>query len=305
MSHTAVEFGVTELTPEVAATNALTAADELPGSDVNLVDGTIVSYKRQPTLDELQHVAKQLLPKPTSPEFAATTTALVGTSLKPTMKKGKRSQSTQAALWAGNLRRLAREIAASGKATGRAAGKRSVRTGAKAATRTRGTKGPGLNDPVTDLVGAHCNQQAPTIGVEIKPEQSTDADAYYVPAHCAVFRKQGYVFANVRGGSVTTDHTLLGFSTADGVESTQTKIFKELQHVSIVATGLVSLLCSPSRADSFEPGDTVYLDEHTVSLARKPAVKVATYTLNNEGTPIGTFIEKCSPKGGIRVQLKL
>lgn len=309
MAHTAVEFGVTGLTPEQAVNAALTAADTLPGGDATLADGTVVSYKRQPTLDELQHAAKQLLPKPTSSEFAQSAKALIGSTLKPTTRKGKKGGASQAAVWAGNLRRLAREIAVTGKATARAAGKRSVRTAGKAVSRTGGTvtnDKKGANDPVADLVGTHCNQQAPTIGIEIRPEQTTDADAYYVPANCVVFTDSGHWFANIPGSANPKDLKIVGISTADGVESTQSKIYKELQHVSVVATGLVSLMCSPARAKMFSPGDPVYINDVAVPLRRKPEIKVATFTIDgddNKGAKVGRFVEVCGPKGGIRVQL--
>ena len=304
MSHTAIEFGVTGLTPDQAVNAALTAADTLPGGDATLAEGTVVSYKRQPTLDELQHVAKQLLPKPTSSEFAQSAKALIGSNLKATTKKGKKGGPSQAAVWAGNLRRLAREIAVTGKATARAAGKRSVRTAGKAVSRTGASAGPGADDPVADLVGTHCNQQAPTIGIEIRPEQTTDADAYYVPANCVVFTNDTHWFANVPSGTVPMGLKIVGISTADGVESTQSKIYKELQHVSVVATGIVSLMCSPARAKTFSPGDPVYIDDVVVPLRRKPEIKVATFTTDNKsGKKVGRFIEVCGPKGGIRVQL--
>lgn len=303
MAHTAVEFGVTGLTPQQAVNAALTAADTLPGGNATLADGTVVSYKRQPTLDELQHAAKQLLPKPTSSEFAQSAKALIGSTLKPTIRKGKKGGPSQAAVWAGNLRRLAREIAVTGKATARAAGKRSVRTAGKAVSRTGASAGPGANDPVADLVGTHCNQQAPTIGIEIRPNQTTDADAYYVPANCVVFTDGTHWFANVPG-LIAKGFTIVGISTADGVESTQSKIYKELQHVSVVATGIVSLMCSPARAKTFSPGDPVYIDDVVVPLRRKPEIKVATFTKENKSAKkVGRFVEVCGPKGGIRVQL--
>ena len=308
MSHTAIEFGVTGLTPDQAVNAALTAADTLPGGDATLAEGTVVSYKRQPTLDELQHVAKQLLPKPTSSEFAQSAKALIGSTLKATTKKGKKGGPSQAAVWAGNLRRLAREIAVTGKATARAAGKRSVRTAGKAVSRTGGgatNTVPGANDPVADLVGTHCNQQAPTIGIEIRPKQTTDADAYYVPANCVVFTNGKDWFANIPDGTEPKGLQIVGISTADGVESTQSKIYKELQHVSVVATGLVSLMCSPARAKMFSPGDPVYINDVAVPLRRKPEIKVATFTTETEGAKVGRFIEICGSKGGIRVQLNI
>ena len=305
MAHTAIEFGVTELAADQAVTAALTAADKLPGDAVSLADGTVVSYKRQPTLDELQHAAKQLLPKPTSSEFAQAAKALIGSSLKPNARKGKKAGPSQAAVWAGNLRRLAREIAVLGKATARAAGKRSARTAGKAVSRT-GAQVQGELDPVRDLAGTHCNQQAPVIGVEIKPEENrkADANAYYVPANCAVWRKGDNCFANVTGVSDMSE--LVGISTADGVESSTTRIYPELQHIGVVATGIVSLLCPPARAKLFKPGDMVYCNPaEKVKLQRKPEVEVSNFTTTQTTFRVGRFVEACGPKGGIRVQLSI
>ena len=328
MEHQAVEFDHAGYTPDDAVASALTAEDGGATFDLTQphpAEGNVVLYKTQPTIDELQHAAKQLLPKPTSSEFTATLTKNVGTLLKPTSKRGRKVSATQAAVWAGNVRRLAREIARSGKATARAAGKKTSATGGKRANATRARKQVGgREDPLYDLAGMHVHQQAPAIGVEIVPKDQTP-EAYFAPAHCAVFRERDgkndycYVHLPTSGSGsdvITTNMQLIGFTTADGVESSRGKVFKELQHISIVNTGLVTLLCPPQRAQDFRYGDEVYIDCMTsVALRRKPDVKVATFTYESKrnGDPrssknnilVGRFIETCGPRGGIRVKLDI
>lgn len=322
MAHSAIEFEVTEYSPAEAVTGALTAGDGAFATGPDPADGSVLVYKTQPTIDDLQHAAKQLLPKPTSSDFAQNVEDVIGTSLKATVKKGKKLNATQAAVWAGNVRRLVREIARSGKATARAAGKKTASTGGKAAFATRGRKGAGGdNDPVNDLVGTHSNQQSPTIGIQIKPLAPGDADAYFAPAQCAVFRNPatGSTVVNINGGLDTiptppsgtatgtfTAYGLIGITTADGVESSRGKIYEQLQYTSMVTTGVVSLLCPPARARVFKAGDIVYVDrDATVKLRRKPEVEVATYTYKTGGDQVGRFIEMCGPHGGIRVKLDI
>lgn len=311
MAHSAIEFEVTEYSPAEAVTGALTAGDGAFATGPDPADGSVLVYKTQPTIDDLQHAAKQLLPKPTSSDFAQNVEDVIGTSLKATVKKGKKLNATQAAVWAGNVRRLVREIARSGKATARAAGKKTASTGGKAAFATRGRKGAGGdNDPVNDLVGTHSNQQSPTIGIQIKPLDPGDADAYFAPAQCAVFRDTatGNTVVNINGGldGTFSAYGLLGITTADGVESSRGKIYEQLQYTSMVTTGVVSLLCPPARARAFKAGDIVYVDRSaTVKLRRKPEVEVATYTYKKGGDRVGRFIEMCGPHGGIRVKLDI
>ena len=327
MEHQSVEFDHAGYTPDHAVTSALTAEDGGATFDLTQphpAEGSVVLYKTQPTIDELQHAAKQLLPKPTSTDFTATLSKNVGNSLKPTSKRGRKVSATQAAVWAGNVRRLAREIARSGKATARAAGKKASATGGKRANATRARKQiGGREDPLYDLAGMHVHQQAPAIGVEIVPKTTSD-ESYFAPAHCAVFRekvgdnKYCYVHLSTPSSDViSTAMHLIGFTTADGVESTRGKVFKELQHISIVNTGLVTLLCPPQRAQDFRFGDTDYIDCTTSeALRRKPEVKVATFTYESRknGNPdskakknirVGRFIETCGPRGGIRVKLDI
>ena len=332
MDHTAVEFGEEGYTADHAVASALTADDGSANFDMaqkHPAEGSVVVYDKQPTIDDLQHVAKQLLPKPTSHEFSTTVSNVVGTSLKPVVKKGRKSSATQAAVWAGNVRRLAREIARSGKATARVAGKRTAATGGKRALATRAKKQiGGREDPLYDIAGMHVNQQAPTIGVEIVPKNpgKDNPEAYFAPAYCAVFREtdegkterqKDYCYVHLPGGDdpVSPAMKLIGFTTADGVESSRGKVFKQLQHTSIVNTGLVTLLCPPQRAQDFRFGDMVYIDPMvSVPLRRKREVRVATFTyeMKRNGDPrgrynklVGRFIEPCGPRGGIRVKLDI
>lgn len=322
MAHTALDFSAPPLTTDQAVTAALTANDYSAEKAGGLGDGTVVTYGRQPTLDELQHIAKQLLPQPTSAQFANTAKELIGANLKATAKKGKKgSAPTQAAIWAGNVRRLAREIAGTGKVTGRAAGKHSVRT--KATSRT-GARDARLADDaekghLDEIVSTYVAQQAPAIGVEIVPPQATVPEAYYVPANAAVWRmnrdSKNYCFANqLYVGAGDKDIELVGFSTADGVESKQTKIYQVLQHVSVVTTGLVSILCHAKTATRFKPGDPVYITygkDESNPLRRKPNVTVSNPAIQAIGSGrgaqwyVGRFIDRCGPKGGIRVRLDI
>lgn len=319
MAHTAIEFAHTDYTADDAVAGALTASDEGAQFDLTQVhpaDGTLVVYQTQPTLDDLQHAAKQLLPKPTSGEFMNTAHKVIGTTLKPTVKRGKKTSASQSAVWAGNLHRLVREIARSGKATARAAGKKTSATGGRKSVATRGKKTVGgREDPLYDLAGMHVNQQAPTIGVEIVPTTpNAPPEAYFAPAHCAVFREGTSCYVHV-GDKLSKKAKLIGITTADGVESQRGKIFKQLQHISIVNTGLVTLLCPPARAQEFKFGDAVYIDPTTsVALRRKPEVKVATFTYMSQDDPenptqtyqkLGRFIESCGTQGGIRVKLDI
>jgi hypothetical protein len=127
-----------------------------------------------------------------------------------------------------------------------------------------------------------------------------------------------YVHLSTASGDVISNKMhLIGFTTADGVESSRGKVFKELQHISIVNAGLVTLLCPPQRAQDFRFGDKVYLDCMTsVALRRKPDVKVATFTYESkrdgstlssakDNILVGRFIETCGPRGGIRVKLDI
>jgi hypothetical protein len=319
MEHPAVEFAHPGYTKDEAIAAALTAEDgdaSFDTSQPHPADGSIVAYKKQPTLDDLQHVAKQLLPRPTSSEFADTVQQVVGNSLKPTVRKGRKVSASQAAVWAGNVRRLAREIARSGKATARAAGKRTAATGGKMTCATRAKKQVGgREDPLHDLAGMHVNQQSPTIGVEIVPKDPTNPDAFFAPAHCAVFRERvgdnEYCYVHLTAAPDLTKLTLIGFTTADGIESKRGSIFKQLQHISVVNTGLVTLLCPPRRAKEFRYGDLVYIDNTTsVPLRRKPTVQVATFTYESKTAKkknalVGRFIETCGPHGGIRVKLDI
>ena len=321
MAHTALDFTAPPLTTDQAVSAALTARDYSAEKASGLGDGTVLSYGRQPTLDELQHIAKQLLPQPTSAQFANTAKELIGANLKATAKKGKKgSAPTQAAIWAGNVRRLAREIAGTGKVTGRAAGKHSVRT--KATSRTGALArlaGDAEKGPLDDIVSTYVAQQAPAIGVEIVPPQATDPEAYFVPANAAVWRmvrdSKNYCFANqLYTEASDRGIELVGFSTADGVESKQTKIYQVLQHVSVVTTGLVSILCHAKTATRFKPGDPVYItygEGESNPLRRKPNVTVSNPAIQAIGSGVGArwyvgrFIDRCGPKGGIRVRLDI
>ena len=175
----------------------------------------------------------------------------------------------------------------------------------------------------------HVNQQAPTIGVEIVPKNpgKDSTEAWYAPAYCAVFREtenagsddqKDYCYVHLPGEEedpVLPAMRLIGFTTADGVESSRGKVFKQLQHTSIVNTGLVTLLCPPQRARDFRFGDMVYIDPMvSVPLRRKREVRVATFTyeMKRNGDPagsynklVGRFIEPCGPRGGIRVKLEI
>lgn len=312
MAQLAIEYGVKELGPADAVAAALTAGDEPHDPVPALADGTHVSYTVQPTLDDLQHVAKQLLPKPTSTDFGKLTDAVIGANLKGS-KRGKKGGLTQSAIWAGNVRRLAREIARGAKATARAAGKRSVRTAGKRTCATGAFGATDNEEAADDLCGSHANQQAPTIGVELA-EAPGESNKYFVPAHAAVFRyddAEGKCFANVNGDVPVEKLDLVGISTADGVESSRPSEYEVLRHTSVVTTGLVTLLCSKIRAEAFNPGDTVYVEFKSLNVAgiplrRKQSVKIAAFTnVATSGMRVGRFIERCGPRGGIRVQLNI
>lgn len=312
MAHTAIDFAVTAYSPEEAVAGALTASDADFVTEPEPAEGSRVLYTKQPTLDDLQHVAKQLLPKPTSSDFAASAESLIGTSHRPTQKRGKKVSGTAAAVWAGNVRRLVREIARSSKATARAAGKKTSSTGGKATCGTRGRKDlGGRDDPVSDLVGSHCNQQSPTIGVMINPLVDT-SEAYMAPAHCAVFQQGKHCYVHVDQAAIKkeyadnkSDMQLIGFTTADGIETDKKKVHKQQQHIAIVNTGLVTLLCPPARAREFRYGDMVYIEKGVVELRRRREVKVATFSYEKSAFQVGRFIGACGPRGGIRVKLDI
>ena len=168
----------------------------------------------------------------------------------------------------------------------------------------------------------HVNQQSPTIGVEIVPKDTANPDAYFAPAYCAVFREQegdneycyvhltsnpDFSYTAPSGSTKLRSLRLIGFTTADGIESKRGSIFKQLQHISVVNTGLVTLLCPPQRAKEFHYGDLVYIDSTAiVPLRRKPDVKVATFTYESPmNALVGRFIETCGQHGGIRVKLDI